>query len=284
MIRHRPALRRIVPTRVALCLGALVAVGLLVPALAAEGPHAKGPSEALFVLQVVLLLVVGRLGGELMQRIGQPAVVGQLLAGIVLGPSVFGALLPGLHDMAFPHDPAQKSLIDGVGQLGVLLLLLLTGMETDVALVRRVGRAAASVSVTGVAVPFACGVALGLFGLPDAMLPRPDQRVVTALFLGTALSISSIKIVAMVVREMNFMRRDLGQVIVASAIVDDTIGWIIIAITFGLARPGGLDTLSLAVSVLGTVAFLVVATGWAAAPSRWRSAGPTTASCPTSPC
>ena len=261
MIRHRPAPRRIVPPKVALCLGALAAALLVLPALAADGPHAKGPSEATFVLQIVLLLVVGRLGGELMQRIGQPAVVGQLLAGIVLGPSVFGALLPGLHDMAFPHDPAQKSLIDGVGQLGVLLLLLLTGMETDVALVRRVGRAAASVSVTGVAVPFACGVSLGLFGLPDAMLPRPDQRVVTALFLGTALSISSIKIVAMVVREMNFMRRDLGQVIVASAIVDDTIGWIIIAITFGLARPGGLDALSLAVSVLGTVAFLVLAYG-----------------------
>ena len=83
--------------------------------------------------------------------------------------------------------------------------------------------------------PFACGFALGQF-LPDVASCRiGEQRLVTSLFLGTALSISSVKIVAMVVREMNFMRRNVGQIIVASAIIDDTIGWVIIAITFGIA-------------------------------------------------
>ena len=108
------------------------------------------------------------------------------------------------------------------------MLLLLTGMETDLQLVRRVGRAAIAVAAAGVALPFICGFALGEL-LPDAILPNPQARLVTSLFLGTALSISSVKIVAMVVREMNFMRRDLGQIIVASAILEDTIGWIIIA-------------------------------------------------------
>ena len=88
------------------------------------------------------------------------------------------------------------------------------------------------------------------------MLPRPELRLITSLFLGTALSISSVKIVAMVVREMDFMRRNVGQVIVASAIIDDTIGWIIIAITFSLALHGGFDWLSLGQSVLGTALFL----------------------------
>ena len=110
-------------------------------------------------------------------------------------------------------------------------------METDLQLVRRVGRAAVTVAAAGVAVPFICGFALGEF-LPDALLPKPDARLVTAIFLGTALSISSVKIVAMVVREMNFMRRDLGQIIVASAILEDTIGWVIIAVAFGLASAG----------------------------------------------
>ena len=81
------------------------------------------------------------------------------------------------------------------------------------------------------------------------MLPRPDQRLVTALFLGTALSISSVKIVAVVVREMDFLRRNVGQVILASAIIDDTIGWIIIAITFGLASTATSSCGSLAISV-----------------------------------
>ena len=85
--------------------------------------------------------------------------------------------------------------------------------------------------------PFACGFALGQF-MPESLLPHPDQRLLTSLFLGTALSISSIKIVAAIVREMGFTRRNLGQIIVASAICEDTIGWIIIAITFSLARSG----------------------------------------------
>ena len=130
-------------------------------------------------------------------------------------------------------------MLDGISQFGILLLLLLTGMETDLKLVRKVGRAALSISLTGIAVPFACGFALGEF-LPRSLLPHPDQRLLTSLFLGTALSISSVKIVAAIVREMGFMRRNLGQMIVASAIIDDTIGWIIIAITFGLAA-GGVD-------------------------------------------
>ena len=99
-------------------------------------------------------------------------------------------------------------MIDGVSQLGILMLLLLTGMETDLPLVQRVGRAAPSWSPSP-ASPFRSPAALALGELlPDSLLPRPDARLVTALFLGTALSISSVKIVAMVVREMNFMRRD----------------------------------------------------------------------------
>ena len=234
---------------------AAIFCAIATPALAAGGE--KHPSEALFVLEVVVLMVAGRLVGELMQRIGQPAVMGQLLAGLLLGPSVFGLLWPDAQHALFPSTPEQKSMVDAISQFGILLLLLLTGMETDLKLVRKVGHAAISVSLAGVAVPFCCGVALGEL-LPESLLPNAGQRLVTSLFLGTALSISSIKIVAAIVREMNFTRRDLGQVIVSSAIVEDTIGWIIIAITFGLAQSGGIDLASLAKSVLGTAAFLAV--------------------------
>ena len=208
-------------------------------------------------MQIILLLSVGRLMGEGMQRLGQPAVMGQLLAGLLLGPSVLGALWPEAQHAIFPANGEQKSMIGAVSQLGILMLLLLTGMETDLSLVRKTGRAAFSVSATGIAIPFACGFALGEM-LPEAMLPRPELRLITSLFLGTALSISSVKIVAMVVREMRFMRRNLGQVIVASAIIDDTIGWTIIAIIFGLALHGGVDLATVAQSVLGTALFLVV--------------------------
>ena len=193
--------------------------------------------------------------GEAAQRLGQPAVMGQLIGGLLLGPSVLGLIWPAAQHALFPGTPEQKSMINAVSQLGILMLLLLTGMETDLQLVKRVGRAAVTVAAAGVALPFICGFALGEM-LPDALLPKPDARLVTAIFLGTALSISSVKIVAMVVREMNFMRRDLGQIIVASAILEDTIGWVIIAVAFGLASAGTVDLWSLGRAVLGTAAFM----------------------------
>src|SRR5438034_7134277 len=235
---------------------AVGALALSAPgASAAEGAK-TGASEVIFLVQLVALMLVGRLLGEAMNRIGQPSVMGMLLGGIMLGPSVLGALWPDLQHAVFPSTPEQKAMLDGVAQFGILLLLLLTGMETDLKLVRKVGRAALSISVTGVAVPFICGFALGQL-LPETLLPHPDQRLLTFLFLGTALSISSIKIVAAVVREMNFTRRNLGQVIVASAILEDTIGWIIIAITFSLAEAGAIEPATLAKSLFGTAVFLI---------------------------
>jgi Kef-type K+ transport system membrane component KefB len=148
-------------------------------------------------------------------------------------------------------------MIQAIAQFGVILLLLLTGMETDLKLVRRVGRAAISVAVAGVSVPFIAGVIFGNF-MPASLLPEPGHRLVSSLFLGTALAISSVKVVAMIVRDMNFLRRGIGQVIVASAVMEDTIGWIIIAIIFSLARHGTIDLPAIAESILGTGLFLFV--------------------------
>jgi len=234
----------------------VVLLALLVPAVAFAAEGGRGPSAELLFAQIIILIFCGRLLGEAMQRIGQPAVIGQLLAGLLLGPSVFGLLWPDAQHALFPGKIEQKAMLDAVAQVGILLLLLLTGMETDLKVVRKVGAPALSISAAGIAVPFACGFALGEF-LPDSLLPHPEARLITSLFLGTALSISSVKIVAMVVREMHFMRRNIGQIVVSAAITDDTIGWILIAITFSLAQSGKVEPFSLAKSVGGTLAFLV---------------------------
>lgn len=215
----------------------------------------KGPSELLFVAQIVLLMLTGRLLGEVMLRFKQPAVMGQLIAGLVLGPSVLGALFPDWQHALFPAAKEQKAMIDAISQFGVLLLLLLTGMEIDLKLVKRTGRASVAASLAGILVPFAFGVALGEL-LPASMLPDPNKRLITSLFLGTALSIASVKIVATVIAEMNFTRRTVGQVILASAIIDDTVGWIITAIIFSLALQGQVDAFNIAKSVLGALVFM----------------------------
>src|SRR5262245_60672966 len=243
-------------TRVHVGSCAVVALALSADVSFAAESAKSGPSEVIFLAQLILLMLVGRLLGEAMNRVGQPSVMGMLLAGVLLGPSGLGALWPDLQHAIFPSSPEQKAMLDGISQFGILLLLLLTGMETDLKLVRTVGRAALSISITGVAVPFICGFTLGQL-MPQWLLPHPDQRLLTSLFLGTALSISSIKIVAAIVRGMGFTRRTLGQIIVASAICEDSIGCVIIAIIFGLAKAGTIDLLSVAKSVVGTAVFLI---------------------------
>ncbi|MGH6828123.1 MAG: cation:proton antiporter [Rhizomicrobium sp.] len=224
---------------------------------AGNGSSASGDSEAILVAEIVLLLLVGRILGEGMQRLGQPALMGNLLAGLVLGPSLLGLVWPEAQKALFPSLPAQRAMIDGISQIGILLLLLLTGMETDLKLVSRMKEVAIAISLTGVAVPFALGFMLGEW-LPGPLLPQTAAgRLVPALFLGTALSVSSIKIVAMVVREMNFTRRNLGQIIISTAIIEDTIGWVIVAVTFGIAGAGRVDGLDLTKIVGGVVVFLL---------------------------
>jgi len=239
--------------RLCVWLGALPLL-TAAPVWAAEG--GKGPSDAIFFAQIITLMMVGRVLGEAMLRLRQPAVMGQLIAGLLLGPSFFGFLFPDLQHALFPKNTEQKAMIDAISQFGILLLLLLTGMETDLKLVRKTGRASLFASLMGLVIPFLCGVGLGEM-LPDSMLPDPGKRLITSLFLGTALSIASVKIVAMVVREMNFMRRVVGQVILASAIIDDSVGWIIVSIIFSLALHGSIETVSLAQSVIGTIVFMV---------------------------
>ena len=243
--------------RLAARSGAALAAAALPAAASAAAGSSADSSEFLLLAQVATLILVGRLLGELMQRVGQPGVIGQLLGGVLLGPSFLGLLWPDAQHALFPRNPLQMNMINAIAQFGILMLLLLAGMETDFGLIKRIRRAALSTSISGIALPFACGFLLGE-SLPASLLPQPQYRLITALFLGTALSISSVKVVAVVVREMNFARRNLGQIILATAIIDDTVGWIIIAVTLSLAARGRVDLNSVGASVLGTVLFLLV--------------------------
>ena len=122
---------------------------------------------SIFFLQLALLIVSGRLLGEWMQRYRQPAVVGQLLAGIILGLSVFGVIWPTLQQTIFPANASDRQMLNAVSELGVLMLLLLTGMETDLAIVKRVRRTAVITSAAGIIIPSASqsvdGLMCGMF-------------------------------------------------------------------------------------------------------------------------
>src|SRR5262245_1788818 len=133
----------------ALLVGTGISCLAVAPAWAAE-PPTHAPSEAIFVVQLMVLLLVGRILGEALLRLRQPAVMGQWMAGLVLGPSLLGALLPELQHALFPPAKEQRAMLDGIAQVGVLLILLMTGMETDLKLVRASSRASISASIAGI--------------------------------------------------------------------------------------------------------------------------------------
>lgn len=212
----------------------------------------------LLLLQLAVLLFMARFLGEIMRKLGQPPVVGELLAGVVLGPSVFGALLPELQKSIFPVSQHQADLLAVVSWIGVLFLLIVTGLETDLRLIKRRGRSALVISAGGILVPFVTGLALGM-SLPDQYLSHPDGRLVFALFMAVAMSISAVPVIAKVLMDLKLTRRDIGQLILAAAMTDDTVGWILLSVVAGLATAGTVNVLSVAKALGFAALFLVIA-------------------------
>lgn len=211
----------------------------------------------LLVFQIAVLLLAARLMGELAQRLKQPAVVGEILAGIILGPSLLAGIFPEFGEMIIPQSETQGYLLEVVSLLGAMFLLLITGLETDVALIKRHARTAMGVSFGGIIVTFATGFLLGQY-LPDFLLADSDARLVFSLFVATAMSISAIPVIAKVLMDLNLMRRDVGQTIIAAGMSDDTIGWMLLSTVAGLAS-GEAITLGTVLSTVGSVvAFMVL--------------------------
>ncbi|WP_245703594.1 cation:proton antiporter [Streptomyces lushanensis] len=218
--------------------------------LAASPVAPLGAHELLvFLLQIGVLLGTAVLLGRLAQRLGMPSVVGELCAGVVLGPSLLAHLAPGLSGWLLPRQPDQIHLLDAVGQLGVLLLVGITGMHIDLGLVRRKGKAAALVSAGGLVVPFAGGVAIA-FALPVTLLAEGGDRTVFALFIGVALCVSAIPVIAKTLLDMGLLHRNIGQLTISASVVDDIVGWLLLSVVSAMATTGVRD---------GDIVFSVVA-------------------------
>lgn len=223
-----------------------------------NGVFTAAPHQDVLVLliQIAVLLLTARALGELAQRLGQPSVVGEILAGIVLGPSLLSGLVPQVGAWIVPPHQGQGELLEVVSLIGVMFLLLLTGLETDLALIRRQARTAISASLSGIVVTFSTGFLLGWL-LPDSLLADPGQRLVFALFLATAMSITAVPVIAKVLMDMNLMRRDVGQTILAAGMSDDAIGWTLLSIVAGLAA-GDVVTGGTVLGAVGSVVLFMV--------------------------
>lgn len=210
----------------------------------------------LLVLQVGILLLVARALGEIATRLGQPSVIGEILAGILLGPTLLAGIFPAFGELIIPQTETSGYLLEVIALLGAMFLLLITGLETDIQLIKRHAKTAISVSLGGITVTFLTGFMLGQY-LPDFLLADTDERLVFSLFVATAMAISAIPVIAKVLMDMNLMRRDIGQTILASGMSDDTIGWILLSVVAGIAAGDAVTTGTVLTTVGSVLAFMV---------------------------
>ncbi len=226
--------------------------------LAAEGGSLAPLSEhevLVFLVQLILLVGLARLFGWVMKSIGQPPVVGELLAGVVIGPTVFGRLAPGSFDWVF-GEPTVSSVIFGMAWLGVILLLIVIGFETDLAIIARFKGAALSTAGGALLVPFAAVGALA-FIVPDSFVGEGVDRAVFAGFFALALSVAALPVVAKILQDLGYLRRNFGQVTLAAGMTMDAVGWLVLAALSGIALDG-FQPDRLAFSFIGLLLFLIL--------------------------
>jgi Kef-type K+ transport system membrane component KefB/nucleotide-binding universal stress UspA family protein len=215
-----------------------------------------GHAVFLLLVQLSLLIAAARIGAEAAKRLGLPAVVGELGAGIALGPSGFGHWFPNGFAAVFPPTNESFHLLEAFSAVGMTMLLLLTGLETDVRLLRNLGRAALIASMMGMVLPFGLGFGLGYL-TPVSYLADPNSRILFSLFIATALSISAMPVIAKILVDLDLTKRNIGMVILSAGVVDDTVGWLVLSLIAGAATHGVIKLPELGLTLGLLVGFIV---------------------------
>ncbi len=212
----------------------------------------------LFLMQVFVLLLCARGLGELFRRWKQPALTAELLVGIVLGPTLFGRFLPELQSALFPPEAIQQYMFETVAWLGVLFLLLDTGLEIDFSIAWRQRGKALAIALTDIIVPMSVAF-LAVFFIPDSFLVEPDRRILFSLFMATVMAISAMPVAARCLHDLNLLKTDLGFLAMSALAVNDIIGWVLFAIILGIFTTQTVTLLPILLVFVGTLGFSVLA-------------------------
>ncbi|MFG3447498.1 cation:proton antiporter [Stenotrophomonas sp. NPDC047960] len=226
------------------------------PVVGSDWAHHLASPLGLFLLQLLVLLVVAKGAGALLKRLGQPAVIGEMAAGLMMGPLVLGSLLPGLHGALFPASSLGP--LGMLSQLGVLMFLLVAGAELDLGGLRGRRRFAFTVSHAGIAVPFVLGVLLAIWLYPEHG-PKGVGFTAFALFVGISLSITAFPVLLRILADRGITQTPLGQTAIACAALGDATAWCLLALIVAAAQATGWVPASL--SLLCVVVFIALMLG-----------------------
>jgi Kef-type K+ transport system membrane component KefB/mannitol/fructose-specific phosphotransferase system IIA component (Ntr-type) len=207
-----------------------------------------GHDTLVFLLSLAVLLGSARLLGELARSFGLPLVVGELATGILLGATGLRRVSPALEAWLFPPGPAAE-MLSGYTTVAVVLLLVVAGLEVDLGIVRRRGRSAIVVAALGVLAPAAGGIILG-FLVPSSVMGELGSRTLFALFMGVALSISALPVIAKTLLDLGLFKTDVGLLVMTVAMIDDLTGWLAFSILLGPLHGGALELSVLARTIV----------------------------------
>ena len=212
------------------------------------------PDVKILLVQISVILITSYVVGWLLGRFRQPQVVGEMVAGILLGPSLLGWLAPNLSAAVFP--PASLGLLYALSQVGLLLFMFMVGLELNTNKLRRLGHSAIVISHTSIIVPFALGALLAFFLYPrvaDNSIPFTGF----VLFMGASMSVTAFPVLARILNELNLADSKLGILTIACAAVDDVTAWCILAAIIAIVR-SNLNQLPLSVMLAGFAAYLCI--------------------------
>ena len=202
------------------------------------------------LLSISAMLIISRLVAELGKRLfNLPIVMGELIVGILLGPTVLGMIAPDLSHYLFPQISSVTTALDGIFKLSVIMLLFVAGMEVQMPLVLKQGRAAVYTGILSMVIPFIIGFAVSWY-FPEVFNSEgSSSRLIFSLFLGTALSISALPVIARILMDINLFQTNVGMLIIASAMLNDLTGWLLFSFILSLENHDQ-STMSIAYSAM----------------------------------
>jgi len=213
------------------------AAGVAVESSDAKAPQSKDGAMIILLLQVIVVVGAARLAGGLARKIGQPAVVGEMAAGILLGPSFLGLAFPSVQGLIFP--PSSLGGLRMLSQVGVILFLFVVGLDLDVSHLRRKAHAAVLVSHAGIVIPFFLGLSFSLL-IFRPLAPPHVAFGPFALFIGVAMSITAFPVLVRIIEERGLSRSFLGTTAITCAAVDDATAWCLLAFVVAIVHAGSL--------------------------------------------
>ncbi len=211
------------------------------------------------LIQLSVMLVMGRIFAEVARKVNQPAVIGEIVAGILLGPTVLGMLQPGWFEALFPPASGAGIVLTGFVQVAVVMLLFIAGLEVDLHIVWQQGRQAVTTSAFGLLIPFSIGFTFPFFFSEFFGINDKDARLTFALFMGTAMAITALPVIVRILMDLNIFKSRMGLLVVASAMVDDLVGWLIFSVILGLiGKAGGsMPLINTIILTIGYTAFML---------------------------